>query len=384
MTTALTQGMVNRLRESHEPGAQIYDEHIAGLRVVVGRKSSSYKLVGRINDGTKRYLTLTIGRTDEVGLRTARETASQLKLTLRRGIDPRRPRREIPTVEEAWKRYRDSRDGDLRPSTIAFYESKLRGPLKPLLKVPLDKLDREQVRSLHERVTERRGSYCANGAMRTLKTIYNDASRSVDLPPNPVSQAVRMNKERPRNWAISQDGLSDFWLQLDSMENRTTATCWMTMLMTGLRSGDARNMLWEHLDDDGVLFVPSPKGGPDRSFSIPLPRYLLQQLEQVRQETASLCSPYVFPSQGRLAGPIRELRRKASFDFAPHQMRHTYRTAALEAGIDIQTVVMLMNHRPAGVTWGYVTRAHLLGHMRDAQETICSALVKHRRPAASI
>ena len=42
----------------------------------------------------------------------------------------------------------------------------------------------------------------------------------------------------------------------------------------------------------------------------------------------------------------------------------------------MQTITLLMNHRPAGVTWGYVTRAHLLGHMREAQESICAALVR--------
>jgi hypothetical protein len=66
----------------------------------------------------------------------------------------------------------------------------------------------------------------------------------------------------------------------------------MAMLLTGLRSHDARSMRWEHLDEDGVLTVPSPKGGADRAFRLPLPRRLLQVLEMVRQETAPLESPF--------------------------------------------------------------------------------------------
>ena len=38
------------------------------------------------------------------------------------------------------------------------------------------------------------------------------------------------------------------------------------MLLTGLRSGDARSMKWENLDQDGVLTVPSPKGGEAKAF----------------------------------------------------------------------------------------------------------------------
>ncbi|HEY6632641.1 MAG TPA: hypothetical protein VIZ90_14395, partial [Rhizobiaceae bacterium] len=64
MGTKLTQGTVNRIAEEYEAGQQVYDADVAGLRIVVGSKSSSYKLVGRINDGSDRYVSIVIGRTD--------------------------------------------------------------------------------------------------------------------------------------------------------------------------------------------------------------------------------------------------------------------------------------------------------------------------------
>ena len=378
MATRLTQALVNSARDDHPQGTQVYDSEMSGLRLVVGRRSSSFKLVGRINDGTGRYVSVLIGRADEVSLRKARERAAELRLALRRGEDPRTPRRAVPTLGQAWERYRDARAGELRPQTVDWYERKVAGPLRPLRDVPMDRIDREAVRSLHERLTRSRGPYCANGAMRALKAIHNDCARSCDLPPNPVTRAVRMNKERARDWAIGPGELPAMWRALDAMGDRTRAACWLAMLLTGLRSGDARSMRWESLDGDGVLLVPSPKGGPDRSFRTPLPRLLLQELERVRQETAPLESPFVFPSPSSGSGHVEQARRTAEFPYAPHQMRHMYRTAALEAGVDMQTVVMLMNHRPAGVTWGYVTRAHLLGHMREAQERVCAAIAAHR------
>lgn len=378
MATKLTQALVNRAQEDHGPGTQVYDAEVSGLRLVVGKRSCSFKLVGRINDGTDRYVSVVIGRTDEVGLKAARERAAELRLALRRGEDPRKPKGSVPTLAEAWERYRDARRDDLRPRTIEWYQGKVDGPLAGLRKLPMDRLDRETVRALHERLTVKRGPYCANGAMRALKAIYNDACRTHDLPPNPVSRAVRMNKERPREWAVGPDGLPVMWAGLDAMEDRTRAACWLAMLLAGLRCADARSMRWENLDDDGVLFVPSPKGGPDRSFRTPLPRLLIQALEGVRQETAPLESPFVFPSPTSVTGHLEQLRRTKEFDYAPHQMRHTYRTMALEAGVDMQTIVMLMNHRPAGVTWGYVTRAHLTGHLREAQERICERLTAYR------
>lgn len=378
MSTKLTQAAVNRLAEDHPTGTQIYDADVSGLRIVVGSKSSSYKLVGRINDGSERYVSIIVGRTDELSLKTARDKAAELKLSLRRGEDPRAPKRSTPSLRTAWERYKETRGPELQPSTLAWYEEKVLRVLKPILDIPLDKLDRETVRALHEKITRKNGPYGANGAMRALKAVYNDAARTQDLPPNPVSRAVRMNKEAPRKWALDAAGLAEAWRLLDAMEDRIRAACWTVMLLTGLRSHDARSMRWEHLDEDGVLTVPSPKGGADRAFRLPLPRRLLQVLEMVKQETAPMESPFVFPSLTSKSGHIEEMRRTDEFPHAPHRMRHTYRTWALEAGVDMQTVTLLMNHRPAGVTWGYVTRAHLLGHMREAQEKVCAAMVRHR------
>lgn len=344
----------------------------------MGSKSASYKLVGRINDGSDRYVSIIIGRTDAVSLRTARDKANELKLTLRRGEDPRSAKRTVPSLRTAWERYRETRGVELRPSTVGWYEEKVLGPLKPILDIPFDRLDRETVRSLHEKITKRNGPYGANGAMRALKAVYNDAARTFDLPPNPVSRAVRMNKETPRKWALDAAGLAVMWRSLDAMDDQLRAACWMVLLLTGLRSHDARSMKWEHLDADGVLTVPCPKGGEARAFRLPLPRRLLQVLEKVKQDTVPFVSPFVFPSTTSKSGHIEEMRRTDEFPYAPHGMRHTWRTMALEAGIDLQMAMILLNHKPAGVSWNYVTRANLLGPMREASERVAEKLASYR------
>ncbi|MEM6563232.1 MAG: integrase arm-type DNA-binding domain-containing protein [Pseudomonadota bacterium] len=246
MTTKLTQAAVSRLSEDHPPGAQIYDSEAKGLRLVVGKRGISYKHVGRINDGTDRYVSVVIGRTNEVSLRSARERSSELRLVLRRGDDPRAKKVAVPTIAEALERYLGGRP-DLSKQTAAWYRQKVDGPLKPLSKLPADRIDREAVRSLHERLTRQSGPYCANGAMRVLKLLLNDIARTHDLPPNPVTRGVRMNKERARDWAVGPDDMPLLWRRLDAMEDRIRRACWLLMLTTGLRSGNARSAKWEHL-----------------------------------------------------------------------------------------------------------------------------------------
>jgi integrase len=122
------------------------------------------------------------------------------------------------------------------------------------------------------------------------------------------------------------------------------ADSWLVMLLTGLRRGHALTVKWEHLDQDGVLSVPSPKGGEAKAFKMPLPRLLIQELGEVRDLTRPLESPFVFPSKGAKSGQIENMSRTKGFPYALHMMRHTYRTHAMEAGVDFQTVTLLLNH----------------------------------------
>jgi integrase len=370
----MTQALVDRVMDECAHGTQLYDEEVSGRRVVVGKKSASYKLVGFLNDGTGRYFSSIIGRTDEVSLKTARTRAIDLKQKARQGMDPRKPKSAVPTFEAAFERYMQGRGRELRPSTREWYTEKFNGHLKVLKKLPVDRIEREQVRELHERITQRSGPGAANGSMRILKAILNDAARTHDLPPDPVSRGVRLHREVPRDWAISHSDMPELWRRLDGMDDRVPRACWMVMLLTGLRCGDATSIRWEHIDEDGVLTVPCPKGGERKAFKLPPCRLLLQELEEVRDLTRPLASAFVFPSATSKSGHIEQVRRTDEFPHAPH----TFRTFALEAGVDVGMTMMLMNHRPAGVTWNYVTRANLIGSMREAIERVAEKLVSHR------
>ena len=72
------------------------------------------------------------------------------------------------------------------------------------------------------------------------------------------------------------------------------------------------------------------------------------------------------------------LRSDRGFAHQPHSLRHSYRGHALEAGIDFQTVVYLMDHSTPHVSFRYVTRANLTGHLREAQETIAARILSFR------
>lgn len=94
--------------------------------------------------------------------------------------------------------------------------------------------------------------------------------------------------------------------------------------------------------------------------------------------TRPMESQFVFASPSSRSGHVEQMRRTEAFPYAPHAMRHTYRTWALEAGVDFQSVTMLMDHSNPHVSFNYVTRAHLTGHLRECQERVCALLASYR------
>ncbi len=376
MPVKLTQAKVKELMESSPPGSLHYDAEVPGLRLVVGRKSSSYKLVGRINDGSALYVTLTIGRCNEVSLKDARKEAIELRQALSRGVDPRRPKAVVPTVQQALDRYLEANRDNLAASTLADYRRHVERPLKSILRLPMSSIDRSLCRNLHEKLTKTRGPYAANTALRMVRLLYNDTLRDHDLGPNPVSLAVRFNKERVRDWAISADEMPRLWRHLDALDDPIVRGCWMLMLFTGLRSGNARAARWDWLDADGVLTIPKTKAG--RVFPCPLPRVVLQELEHLREHTRPLNSPFIFPATTTRTGHISILRSDRGFPYQPHALRHNWRTWALESGVDFQSASYLLDHAVPGVSARYVTRANLTGTLREAQERVAAKLLSFR------
>lgn len=382
MPTKLTQAVVNRANDEHEPGTQVYDATVPGLRLVVGKATCSWKFTGRVNGASKRFISVGLGKTRDVPLREARAQAQELKLQLSRGIDPRRPRTAVPTVEEQFERYLAARE-HLSDETVQWYRNKLNGALKGLKNTPVTEVDAETCRSLHETTTRKRGRYSANGSARVLRLILNDAARTIDeMPPNPVSRAVVFHREEPRNDAIPPDEMPLMFERLVRIECPIRRAAWTTLLYTGLRSRSCRSARREHLhigaNGDGLLEVPNPKGGKARAFQLPLPRVLTEQLIELMDHTAPLESPFLFPSPTSRSGHIEQLTRLADWPYNPHKFRHGMKTACVAAGVTEEMSRLLLNHASKDVHSGYITREALLPAMRDAIETVAAHITSYR------
>ena len=382
----LTQQFVNAF-ESREKSYVVRDTEQKGFMVVVNKRSKSYVVQRDLWQGPRGHRRLVgtrrvlIGRVSEILLKDARTQAREVIALLARGEDPtERSTTSGVTLRKALESYEDWLQRKGRSArTIQWYRYALESSLAEWLDRPLIQIgrDRRGVRELHRHLTDSKGPYMANHAMRALRAVYRYERRvQPDLPDCPVD-ARDFNDEAPREKFISKEELPIWAVQVRKLPNTVRRDLHFFMLFTGMRREAACRVRWEDLDEHrAVLRIPLPKGGKARAFELPLCREGMGLLEERRKENRVLVpnSPWVFPARSR-SGHVMEPRES---DLpSPHVLRHTFSTHATAAGIAFADLQLLLNHRPArGVTGGYIHAPALIEHLREQQQLVVDYLVK--------
>jgi integrase len=150
----------------------------------------------------------------------------------------------------------------------------------------------------------------------------------------------------------------------------------LVALHTGLRQAEQFRLRWECVDlANRVLMVPRSKSGDARR--VPMNDGVLETL---RVLPSRLKSPWVFPSAvgetpldarnfyNRVFVPA--LERAGIEGFHWHDLRHTFASRLVMAGVDLRTVQELMGHKTQAMTLRY---SHLSSqHQLDAVQRLTS------------
>jgi integrase len=120
------------------------------------------------------------------------------------------------------------------------------------------------------------------------------------------------------------------------------------MLLTGLRRTDVLTARWANFDPARPsLKLPSPKGGEDRAFELPLSTAQLECLQRVKEAGQTYypeeSKTWIFPAPGGHVAEVKEEGR-LKLSHTGHALRHSFRTLAAAAGIDRLRLKILMNH----------------------------------------
>ena len=151
----------------------------------------------------------------------------------------------------------------------------------------------------------------------------------------------------------------------------------VTALNTGMRRGEILSLIWDRADlKHGFILLDVTKNGERRE--IPINETLRATLQNL---TRRLDVPHVFfdPNTGQPYQSVKKsfqsaCRRAKIQDFHFHDLRHTFASHLVMAGVDLTTVKELLGHKSLTMTLRY---AHLApAHKIKAVDILDNALNK--------
>ena len=387
-----------KLNHNGNPINQLFywDARLSCFGVVVSRASKTFVVQKDVGGKSVR---VTIGKYPTWTPDQARERARQLIVEMDRGVNPNERKREERargvTLAEAVEMHLEAmRAKDCAPQSREALREQVGRHLRAWLPRPLKDVTRDDCARRHGALTDQNGRYAANRALAHFRACFNTARRRhPELPENPVA-GVTFNRVRRRREPVPWAELPAWREKVNAITNPVRRDLQLLLLLTGLRSTDARTVRWEHVDfEAGTIYRPKPKGGEDRAFTVPLSEEVLRSRREENQVLFPDGGGWAFPSRnlrGRVVH-VREAkeqryapkekgkkRRKVAYLPSPHRLRDTFVAACVESGVGMVAIKALVNHslpnNPDDVTEGYYRPS--VEHLRESVERVTAFLVR--------
>jgi integrase len=210
-----------------------------------------------------------------------------------------------------------------------------------------------------------------NNELRLLSHAYNLALREWEwVDSNPVS---RVSKEKVNNHV-------ERWLTYEEEEVlMSTSPIWLQEILvvalnTGLRQSEILSLMWDRVDLSRrtITILEQKNSGKD---TLPINARALDVLK-VRNKVRSIKSNLVFYSREGTGINARNLlrsfykaRERAGIEnFRFHDLRHTFATRLVQAGVDLYKVQKLLRHKTPIMTQRYAH--HYPESLRDGVEVL--------------
>jgi integrase len=386
----LTDKSIARL-SAGETQYKVRDSELPGFFVLIGKRRKTFMAQGEFwRDGVREFAAqVKLGDFGEMTTRQARGKAKEALGLIAKGQRPGEDPKIKPgsiTLRQAWERYRDAhmkRKGR-SSGTIENYRDHMERLFEDWLDNPLARLGRQPnlVVERHDKITKENGPYIANGAMRSLRAVYNHARKSnTDLPAaNPVS-AIDWNKENRRNTGMGPNDIGGWLKELYAMDNPLRREFHLLTLFSGSRPTALKKVRLEDIDLRArLIHVPKPKGGEKKAFDIPLSRPMIRCVIRAIRWARIMYSdreqPWLFPADSEPGHLVEHKEERNILSKWGNDLRQSYRTLAQAARVSELDIHLLMNHSLPGVNAGYITRDRLLrDHLRQQQQRISELVV---------
>ncbi len=358
--------LTKRLIDSLTPKAKEYfawDSELKGFGIRIRPTGAKMFQVQYRKGGRTRRIA--IGRYGAVTPDIARNQAKEILGAVAVGKNPAEvisAERAAPTMARLCGKFLQEYAAQrLKPRTFRDYELTIARLVLPNFgSFRVVDIHRRDIAELHYKL--RKTPYQANRTLALLSKIFNVAEIWEFRPDgsNPCRH-VQKYPERARNRYLCQSELRGLGqvlseCEIDGSESPHVIAAFRLLILTGCRLGEIKTLRWSFITPN-AMELPDSKTGARR---IPLPQPARDVLARLPRTVGH---PFVvegkLPNQhiSDLHVPWRRIRDRANLPGVRiHDLRHTYASNAVCAGVPLQMVGRILGHSVLQTTLRY---AHL-------------------------
>ncbi len=190
-----------------------------------------------------------------------------------------------------------------------------------------------------------------NRQMGVLRIIFNKAVAWGKLDKTPMKSVKFFQEPEGRLRFLEKDEITKL---IDNCD-KTLRPIVVLALHTGMRRGEIFNLQWQDIDfKRNIITLLDTKNGKPRK--VPMNQLVVTALKEIAKNTNST---YIFCYEdGQRIRDVRKsfltsLRKSGIKDFHFHDLRHTFASQLVMAGVDLNTVRELLGHKDITMTLRY-------------------------------
>jgi integrase len=364
MADQLTDQMIKKMPVPEKGSKRYPDSQAKGFGVRITSTGAVAFFVRYWTKAGQRKL-YTIGAFPAWTTKAARAEALRLMRDVDQGGDPLGEYQEVraaPTVGDLLDRYAreylSETSTRLRPASKKQYLNLVANHIRPNLgKLKVADVEYSHVDAMHQKITNTAPT-TANRALAVASKIFSLGIQWKMIDRNPC-QGVQRNQETKRKRYLVKDELARLNEVLATDPDGQGANILRLMLLTGCRKGEAMAARWADFDlDSGIWTKPGSTTKQKTEHRAPISAPAIALLRSL-----DAAGEFVFPAHTKEGHRVamnktwERIRDAASFpDVNMHDLRHTYASVLVSAGLSLPVVGALLGHSQPTTTARY---AHL-------------------------
>jgi len=357
--------------------AEYSDAEVIGLRVLVNKQGRKYFYFRFVFEGQKRAAKL--GEFPALEVPDARRLALEMRAKVDRGINPQEAhdRAQASPTFEAFGSTEYMPFARQTKRSAHDDECRLRVQIYPRFGArKLHDIQTREIQQFHADLKESHCAATANRYLSLLSRMYKLATQWGRVERNPCLGISKWRENNQRQRFLTPEEIQRVFRAMESEPSKTAVAALKFLLLTGARRNEALKAKWENVDlENGVWFLPLTKSGKGRYVQLNSEsQNLLRALPRLQG------SPWLFPSRRNPMKPIyspqgafdRILKASGIEHLRLHDLRHTYASLAINAGVSLSIIQGLLHHQSPVQTMRY---SHLMNStLRNASESISDAV----------